>query len=69
MNEQLQMLEHVQQTALDLAIQFGSKLVVALLIMAAGVYVGRWVGRLTSPMLAKLELDETLRQLLIRSPA
>jgi len=66
MNEQLQMLEHAQQTALDLAIQFGPKLVVALLIMAAGVYVGRWVGRLTDPMLAKLGLDETLRQLLIR---
>jgi small conductance mechanosensitive channel len=66
MNEQLQMLEHAQQTALDLAIQFGPKLVVALLIMAAGAYVGRWVGRLADPMLAKLGLDETLRQLLIR---
>ncbi len=66
MNEQLQTLEHAQQTAIDLAIQFGPKVVVALLIMAAGFYVGRWVGRITDPMLVKLGLDETLRQLLIR---
>jgi small conductance mechanosensitive channel len=66
MNEQLQTLEHAQQTAIDLAIQFGPKLVVALLIMAAGFYVGRWVGRMTDSMLVKLGLDETLRQLLIR---
>ena len=66
MNEQLQTLEHAQQTAIDLAIQFGPKLLVALLIMAAGFYVGRWVGRLADPMLAKVGLDETLRQLLIR---
>lgn len=66
MNEQLQTLEHAQQTAIDLAIQFGPKLLVALLIMAAGFYVGRWVGRLANPMLEKVGLDETLRQLLIR---
>jgi small conductance mechanosensitive channel len=66
MNEQLQTLEHAQQTAIDLAIQFGPKLMVALLIMAAGFYVGRWVGKLTDSLLVKLGLDEALRQLLIR---
>ena len=66
MNEQLQTLEHAQQTAIDLAIQFGPKLVVALLILAAGYYVGRWVGRLSDSMLEKLGLDETLRLLLVR---
>lgn len=66
MNEQLQTLEHAQQTAIDLAIQFGPKLVVALLILAAGYYVGRWVGRLADTMLEKLGLDETLRLLLVR---
>jgi len=66
MNEQLQTLGHAQQTAIDLAIQFGPKLVVALLIMAAGFYVGRWVGRLADSMLVKLGLDEALRQLLVR---
>jgi small conductance mechanosensitive channel len=66
MDEHLQTLEHAQKTAIDLAIQFGPKLVVALLIMAAGFYIGRWVGRLADSMLVKLGLDETLRQLLVR---
>ena len=66
MNEQLQTLEHAQNTAIDLALQFGPKVVVALLIMAAGFYVGRWVGRMVDSMLVRLGLDETLRQLLIR---
>jgi small conductance mechanosensitive channel len=66
MNEHLQTLEHAQNTAIDLALQFGPRVVVALLIMAAGFYVGRWVGRMVDSMLVKLGLDETLRQLLIR---
>jgi small conductance mechanosensitive channel len=66
MDEQLNTLEHAQQTAIDLAIQFGPKLVVALLILAVGYYVGRWVGRLADSMLVRLGLDETLRQLLVR---
>jgi small conductance mechanosensitive channel len=66
MDEHLQTLEHAQKTAIDLAIQFGPKLVVALLIMAAGFYIGRWVGRLADSMLVKLGLDEALRQLMVR---
>lgn len=66
MNEQLQTLEHAQQTAIDLAIRFGPKLLVALLILAAGYYVGRWVGRVADSMLARLRLDESLREILVR---
>jgi small conductance mechanosensitive channel len=66
MDEQLDTLEHAQQTAIDLAIQFGPRLLVALLILAAGYYVGRWAGRLADSMLAKLGLDATLRLLLVR---
>jgi len=66
MDEHLQVLEHAQKTAIDLALQFGPKVVVALLILAAGYYAGRWVGRLADSMLAKLHLDETLRLLLVR---
>lgn len=66
MDEQLQTLEHAQQTAIDLAIQFGPKLLVALLILVAGYYVGRWVGKLTHAMLARLELTPALCQLLVR---
>lgn len=66
MDEHLQTLEHAQRTAIDLAIQFGPKVVVALLILTAGYFVGRWVGKVTDSMLVKLGLDETLRLLLIR---
>lgn len=66
MDDHLQTLEHAQKTAIDLAIQFGPKLVVALLILAAGFFVGRWAGKLAASMLAKIGLDETLRQLLAR---
>jgi small conductance mechanosensitive channel len=66
MNENLQTLAHAQQTAVDLAIQFGPRLLVALLILAAGYYAGRWIGRLADSMLVKLGLDETLRLLLVR---
>lgn len=66
MNDQLQTFDHVQRAAIDLAIQFGPKVVVALLIIAAGFYVGRWAARITDSMLAKMGLDETLRQLLNR---
>jgi small conductance mechanosensitive channel len=66
MDEQLQTLEYAQRTAIDLAIQFGPKVVAALLILAAGYFVGRWVGKVTDSMLAKLDLDDTLRLLLTR---
>lgn len=66
MNDQLQSLDHVQRAALELAIQFGPKVVVALLIVVAGFYVGRWAAKITSSMLGKMGLDETLQQLLSR---
>lgn len=66
MDDQLQILEHAQKAAIDLAIQFGPKVVVALLILAAGYFAGRWVGRVADSMLTKLHLDETLRLLLVR---
>ncbi|WP_324780521.1 mechanosensitive ion channel family protein [Thiobacillus sedimenti] len=66
MNDQLQTLQHAQQTAIDLAIQFGPRLLVALLILAAGYFVGRWVGRLADTTLERLGLDATLRLLLVR---
>ena len=66
MDEQLQTLAYAKKTAIELAVQVGPKLLVALLILVAGYYVGRWVGRLVDSMLAKLGLDEPLRVLLVR---
>lgn len=66
MNDQMQVLEHAQTTAIDLAIRFGPKVVVALLILFAGMVVGRWVGKGVKRILVKLQLDETVSLLLVR---
>ena len=66
MSEQFSALAQAKSTLIDLAIKFGPKLVVALLILVAGFYVGRWVGGLLDRMLIKLNLDVTVRQLLVR---
>lgn len=66
MNSQLDALEQVQATAIDLGLTFGPKLLVAGLIILVGHFAGRWVGGLVERILARLELDITLRQLLVR---
>jgi len=66
MNEHLQTIEQVQRTAVDLAVNFGPKLLVAALILAAGVMVSRWVGRVIDPALGKFELEPPVRDLLAR---
>jgi small conductance mechanosensitive channel len=64
--ENIKALDQIQTTAIDLAFTFGPKLMVACLILLAGYYVGRWMGRITEGMLLKMELDVTLRILLVR---
>ena len=59
-------LEQAQSTAIELAFQFGPKLITALLILGIGVYVARWVGRLVTRLLEPLELDPPVQQLLVR---
>ncbi len=59
-------LDQVQRTAIDLGMQFGPKLLVACLILLAGYFVGRWVGRMLAGLLLKLDLDITVRILLVR---
>jgi len=66
MVEPLQALDQVKATAIDLAVKFGPKLVVAILIMLAGHMAGRWVVRVSRPMLARFELEPPVRQLLER---
>ena len=66
MGDQLQALDQVRSTAIDLGMKFGPKLVVAILILLAGVVVGRWAGRTTLRVLARLNLDSPVRSLLER---
>ncbi len=59
-------LDQVQSTAIELGMQFGPKLLVACLILLAGHFVGGWVGRMLAGLLLKLDLDITVRILLVR---
>lgn len=66
MNDQLQAIDQFQRTAIDLAVQFGPKLLTAVLILAAGVMASRWVGRTAASALGRFELEPPVRTLLTR---
>lgn len=63
---QLDALDQARSTLIDLAIKFGPKVLVAILIIAAGVYASRWVGKGFDKWLGKLHLEPPVRQLLVR---
>jgi small conductance mechanosensitive channel len=66
MDSQLQSLDHVKSSVIDMAIRFGPKLVVALMILIAGYLAGRWLGRIFDRLLVNLHLDAPVRALLVR---
>lgn len=66
MPNQLALLEQAQSTLIDLGIKFGPKVVVAILILTAGFYAGRWIGRGLDRWLDKLRLEPPIRLLLVR---
>lgn len=66
MDTSLQSLDQIRASALDMAIRFGPKFVVAILILCAGYMVGRWVGRVLDRLLVRLKLEIPVRSLLVR---
>jgi small conductance mechanosensitive channel len=66
MNNQLDPLAHAKDTLLDLAVRFGPKVLVALLILAAGLFVAAWAARAVDRGLRHLDLEPPVRQLLNR---
>ncbi|HEX3846491.1 MAG TPA: mechanosensitive ion channel family protein [Steroidobacteraceae bacterium] len=66
MADTLDPLEHAKSTLLDLAIRFGPKLAVAILIVVAGAVVAGWVGRGVDRGLHRFDLEPPVRQLLNR---
>ena len=66
MENQLALLDQAKSTLVDLAIKFGPKVVVAILIMTAGVYAGRALGRMFDSSLDRMHLDPPVRILLVR---
>ncbi|HKB82250.1 MAG TPA: mechanosensitive ion channel family protein [Burkholderiales bacterium] len=66
MNEHVESLNHIKTVALDLAIRFGPKVLVAIGIMVGGYFAGRWVGRVMARGLTKFDLEPPVRDLLVR---
>ena len=66
MDNSLQSLDQVRASTLDMAVRFGPKLMVAVIILAAGYLVGRWVGRILEHLLLRLNLEAPVRSLLVR---
>src|SRR5258706_8873646 len=67
MGDQLQALDQVRSTAIDLGMKFGPKLVVAILILVAGYVAGRWAAGVADRMLAHFHLDPPVRKLIERA--
>ena len=66
MDSSLQSLDQIRASALDMAIRFGPKLLVAAAIIVAGYFAGRWVGRMFDRLFIKLKLEAPVRFLLVR---
>ncbi len=66
MNNQLDPLAHAKDTLIDLAIRFGPKLLVAILILTVGFFVAGWVARAIERGLRRLDLEPPVVQLLTR---
>jgi small conductance mechanosensitive channel len=66
MESQLALLDQAKSTLVDLAIKFGPKVVVAILILVVGIYAGRALGRMFNRTLGRFQLDAPVRILLVR---
>jgi small conductance mechanosensitive channel len=66
MTNQLQNLDQVKNTVIDLSIRFGPKALVAIIIMVIGYFVARWVAGVSERSLNKLQLEPPVRLLLLR---
>jgi small conductance mechanosensitive channel len=67
MGNQLQGLDQVKASILDMGVRFGPKLLVAIIILVAGYLVARWVGGLLGRLLARFKLEPPVRSLLVRT--
>ena len=59
-------IQNLIQTLFQKAIEFGPRLLTAVVILVLGYFVGRWLGKIAHRWLGKIELDPPLRMLLVR---
>lgn len=65
MDASFQSLDQVRASAIDMAIRFGPKVLVAIIILIAGYLVGRWAGRMLDRLLQRFHLEMPVRALLV----
>jgi small conductance mechanosensitive channel len=66
MTNQLAALEQAKSKAIDLGMEFGPKVFVAVLILAVGFFAGRWLGGVFNGWFTKAKLEPPVRLLLVR---
>jgi small conductance mechanosensitive channel len=66
MNSPITSIDQIKNTVIDLAIRFGPRVLVAILILFAGVAASRWVSRWLARGLNRIELEPPVRALLAR---
>jgi small conductance mechanosensitive channel len=66
MNEQLETIDQVKSTILDLVVRFGPRLLAAVLVLVIGILLSRWIGQWFDRALMRVELEPPVRLLLGR---
>ena len=66
MEAEFEELAQAKATAIDLAVRFGPRALVAVLLLSAGFVVGRWLGQVIARTLARFEIDPTVTTLICR---
>jgi len=67
MDPNLAALDQVRSAAIDLAMKFGPKLLVAIIIMVAGYYAARWAAGVVGRSIRRFEFEPPVRQLLLNA--
>ena len=62
----LETIEQLKVTIIDLAVRFGPRLLAAILVLAVGIALSRWLGRWFDRGLARVELEPPVRLLVSR---
>ena len=65
MDPSFETLNQVRSTAIEIGMNFGPKLAVAIIIMVAGYFAGRWTAGMVGRSLRKFEFEPPVRQLMI----
>ena len=66
MDETTEKVMHYQEVIVQFFIEYGIQIIGALIILAIGLLVARWLGKLRDGWLTKYKLDAPIRQLFVR---